>query len=91
MELRVFLETLIFKRLGHAWGHTFQIDLIYCVLCAFQQPELVLAKRQDVKVTVAGKKGQQGFKVKTSLDHDQFFKRERQTIGMKRFRRQKYR
>ena len=56
-----------------------------------QQPDLVLAKRQDVEVAVAGKEGQQRFEMKTVRDHHQFLERERKAIGMKLFWRKEYR
>jgi len=84
VKLQMFLETLILKRLSHALGHVLQVDLIDPVPGAFQQPDLVLAEGQDVKVTVAGKQRQQRFQMEAVGNHHQFFKRQRNPVRVNR-------
>src|SRR4030043_1444382 len=67
-----------------------QRNLIYAVMCALKQPDLVLTESQNIVPAVATEQGEKRSDVKTVGDKHQFLKSEREQVVAKHFRRKKH-
>src|SRR4030042_6530236 len=90
MHLELFPGIVIPEGLSKILRSVGQRNLVYAVLCALKQPDLVLAESQDIIPSVATEKRKKGSDVKTVGDNHQFLKNEREQEGEKHFYREKH-
>src|SRR4030043_445560 len=90
MHLELFPGIVIPEGFSKILWNVGQRNLVYAVLCALKQPDLVLTECQNIIPSVATEERKEGSDVKTVGDNHQFLKNEREQEGAKHFYREKH-
>src|SRR4030042_3844252 len=90
MHPEILPGIVIPEGLGKILRNVGQRNLVYSVMCALKQPDLVLTESQDIIPSVTTEQRQKRSDVKTVGDNHQFLKDEREHGGAKHFRRGKH-
>src|SRR4030042_3864963 len=90
MHMGLFPGIVIPEGLSKILRNVGQRNLVYAVMCALKQPDLVLTESQNIIPSVATEQRQKRADVKTVGDNHQFLKDEREHVGAKHFRRGKH-
>src|SRR4030067_2891067 len=90
MHLELFPGIVIPEGLSKILRNVGQRNLVYAVMCALKQPDLVLTESQNIMPSVATEQGKKRSDLKTVGDNHQFLKNEREQVVAKHFRRKKH-
>src|SRR4030067_650138 len=91
MHLELFPGIVIPEGLSKILRNVGQRNLVYAVMCALKQPDLVLTESQNIIPSVATEQRKKRSDVKTVGDNHQFLKNKREHVGAKHFWREKHR
>src|SRR4030065_2643023 len=91
MHLELFPGIVIPEGLSKILRNVGQRNLVYAVMCALKQPDLVLTESQNIIPSVAAEQRKKRSDVKTVADNHPFLKNEREHVGAKHFWREKHR
>src|SRR4030065_2804855 len=90
MHLELFPGIVIPEGLSKILRNVGQRNLVYAVMCALKQPDLVLTEGQNIVPSVATEQRKKRSDVKTVGDSHPFLKNEREHVGAKYFWREKH-